>query len=460
MHHKRCSSPILAAQTSTDAQNQLKWNYLPALSRRSRKAVEKDLRKLHRRGLQGRLDDLGELLAIARAIGDESTDRESVRSAVASAIDGCWGGGRESGPSLRDTMRLWFGLPAIDNPSAPDTSAMSSVQRHSAAWGYWNAQAVAKESLETFRTSKAAARYEALAKKLIELEVASSETAEANRRKLDEQRPAAPPDDDTEPETPAPPRLANRRKRLVLAGTLVALTGGLMIWRPWNPAALPLPPRGAIVNAQTGSWTMQAAETPAEYPVGVGEGPSEFRGCDITTEKDCRFPETVPPLRPRIGDVVEFAVRLNNGHNSDIPYLKLESSVNSISESAAGRKILPAAAELAVSLQVVFPSRSGELGTGPVTIRRPRFNDVYLYFNTPGKYGLVEVPGSSEIYNKKVGFLHRLPDGIMELGIALQHLGEPPTCHPCAEKYIRFVRFRARVINSESPGKRSNTGVG
>jgi hypothetical protein len=47
-----------------------------------------------------------------------------------------------------------------------------------------------------------------------------------------------------------------------------------------------------------------------------------------------------------------------------------------------------------------------------------------------------------------------------DLGIALQHLGEPPTCHPCAEKYIRYVRFRARVINSDSPGKRGSTGVG
>src|ERR1700721_2965321 len=125
---------------------------------RSRKGVEESLRKLHRRGLRDpRLDGLGELVELARNLSGEPTDHAKVEDALAQGIDACWGGVLEDGPTLRDAMRLWFGLPTVDDPTAPDTRALTSTERHKAAHKHWVRLELEKgekprEAEETFRT--------------------------------------------------------------------------------------------------------------------------------------------------------------------------------------------------------------------------------------------------------------------------------------------------------------------
>jgi hypothetical protein len=369
---------------------------------------------------------------------------------MALAIDACWGGSHESGPSLRDTMRLWFGLPPVDDPSAPDTHLMTSAERHEVAWRYWQTGG-GREALDTFRTGKATVRYEALTKKLIELEVAKIERIAAEPEASDESVEQA--QDDIE----IAPRHSTSWRHLALAvSASAALMAALLLGHPWETGATPVPPRGAIVNAQTGSWSMHATRTPAEHPTGLEEG-SEVRGCDVTTEHHCR--PAASPLWPRVGDIVEFAVRLNDVYSGEVPYLKLETYVDTVSESPKTHRNLLPPAELAVTPRAVWLS-SGELGAGPVRTSSPSLGRVFVSFRAPGTYGFQYLPGTSDIYNREVKFNHRLPDGIMDTGIALQHLGEPPTCHPCAQRYIRFVSFRARVIRGTSPGLRGAIGVG
>ena len=442
----------------------------PAIVRSSRR-VEKNLRLLHRRGLPDpRLDDLKELVAVARNLSSEPTDREMVENALAQAIDACWGGAREAGPSLRDVVLLWFGLPAVDDSAAPNTRALSSSERLTVAWTYWGGKD--RETKETFRTSKAAKRYEALAKKLVELEVAAIRSAttldtsaqqsvqtipEPGQPPTSAQHESTSPITTAETRSPEPFRLSDfasvvtrlRPKRQIAALLTAAAVAGIVIWAPWSSSHnASIPPLGAIVNAQTGIWSMDVPMTPAESPTGVGEGGGRFRGCDVSTEHPCRYKANTPPLKVNVGDTLEFSAILNNGYDTAIPYVKLEAFANQISHSS-GPSIEPRHAristELVVGMNISWPS-VGELGAGPITTHHTQTNDIYIQLPTPRNYGLSYIPGTSTIHFSEPYFFHNLPDGIMESGIALQDVGQPKGCFRCDAEYRRLVSFRAKVI--------------
>lgn len=466
--------PSLAPQSCTNAQTALSWHHHRPMappppqkaSARLWRAVEKDLRKLHRRGLTNpRLDDLMTLVGVAQSLGGEPTDREAVINALARAIDACWGGVREEGPSIRDVMRLWFGLPALDDPAAPDCRALSSAERHREAWQYWQGEQRG-EAASTFRTSKARTRYEAIAKKLVELQAAASEpavapsTAESPPDSPPRFRPETAGDErpilsDTSPLSALRlGRLAARaaasvrkHRALTALAAAVVLTLTSLAWQPWKTMGVSIPPFGAIVNAQTGVWSLHAPDTPAEFPIGIAEGNSEFRGCDLTIEHPCRYSRTVPPLIPRLGDTLEFTVRLNNGYDKAIPILRLTAFVDQIGELHKSSTTRTPAETLDVGLLITWPS-AGEFGTGPVTTRRAKINSVFVYFNSPG-HDLRYIPKTSTIHYDETHFFHYLPDGIFDSGITLQDLGEPTTCYPCDLKYMRFVSFQMRVVQTK-----------
>jgi hypothetical protein len=452
----------------------------------SRLKIEENLGLLRRRGLEdSRPDELNSLLVLAHTLSNKPSDAACIEDALGQAIDACWGGSLGEGPSLRDVMRLWFGLLAVDDLEAPITREMPSPVRTTAAWEYWGGEA--KEAKSTFRTSAGKRRCKALAHKLVELEAQaidkvttatatnspapepSTSTAEPSGSPLPPQTQEQPAD---EPGVVTPPRVATapdsrapestvRRSRnhwgtfATFAG--IAVVVGLIVWAPWSTgSADAIPPLGAIVNAQTGTWTTRAAVIPVEAPVGVEEGHAEFRGCDVSTERPCRFSSPVPPLKPRVGDLLEFSVRLNNGYSKAIPYVKLEAHAEEVS---AEKRPSPNEAshtrehtELAVAMHVSWPT-AGDLGSGPTTTRQAHINQILIQFSDGAHYGLSYIPGSSEIYYRERNFLHHLPDGIFTNhfagpGIALQDLGQPSTCYPCAIDYIRYVRFRVRVVHS------------
>jgi hypothetical protein len=447
--------------------------------------VEKNLRKLHRNGLQDpRPDELGELVAISRKLSDRDSDWERVIDTLGQAIDACWGGTLGNGPSLRDTVRIWFGLPAIDDPDAPDTRGLTSTRRHKAAWEYWvqperKAGATPREAETTFRTSKATKRYEAIAKKLVDLEVSAARLTP----------PPAPPSSEPVEVPPAPSPSAptgplhheggrsrhwrsvlGRRHKLsrrwVILLVIVVTIGAILVAQaPWSSGGKGgVPPFGAIVNAQTGSWSMNAPKTPVEFPTEVESG-QQVIVCDLSSDPGCHdylHSTLVEPIKVHLGDTLAFAFVLNNGYDNAIPYLRISASSNLAGLSnytrlpktglrGLGRTGVWDALTMVVFVQ--WPS-FGRLGAGPVTIRGAGITGAFLQLPTPGSYTLRYLPGTSTLSLEHPHFFHYLPDGIMGPGIALQDLGEPADCYPCDVKYIRWVRFEARVV----PG-RSGSGV-
>lgn len=144
---------------------------MAAHDRISLKRLETDLRKLHRRGMANpRLDDLEALCTAASTLSRQPTDIGRVTDALARAIDAAWRPPSHEG----NTVRLWFGLPVLNDPSAQDTRTLTSTERHKIAWKYFR-----QGKLSTFRTSAADRRYGLLSKTLWRLadELPSSPTA-------------------------------------------------------------------------------------------------------------------------------------------------------------------------------------------------------------------------------------------------------------------------------------------
>jgi hypothetical protein len=438
--------------------------------------IQKNLGKLNRAGLRNPpLHVLGPLVEVARGISPAATDRDKVIDALAQAIDACWGGASGAPPSLRDTMRLWFGLPSVDDPAAPDTSALGSVQRRKIAWEYWVgpellADDKLKEAEETFRTNKARDRYAALAQRLVDLEADPPRSKPSTPTPLalpqppsDEQKPVSASEDGTlqRPAERLPTRrvtsyFLSRRVGAVLA-LVVAVAAAIAAWAPWSSRRGQIPPDGAIVNAQTGAWTFNAPKTPAEFPTGLGGG-QQVLVCDLSSSPACHHHShstLVEPVKVHVGDRLELVFILNNGYTNAIPYLSLSATVNYLGFSPTiHTRISKRVAEqlrraelekdLSVVVRVAWPS-TGSLGSGPVTTREAGIHEAILQLPTPGNYSLRYLPGTSALYLDHPRFFHYLPDGIMGPGIALQDVGEPAGCYPCDVKYIRVVRFEVQV---------------
>jgi hypothetical protein len=426
--------------------------------------IEKDLRRLHRNGLGNPpLHELRDLVEAARGLSTAPTDHEKVIDALARAIDACWGGASREIPSLRDTMRLWFGLPSVDDPTAPDTQALSSAERHMSGWEYWvRPESLAgvppKEAQATFRTNKARDRYIALAQKIVQLEsdaarqipTPAAPSTGHTGAPLTTDLPAAPADTGAQQRkgrwSRRRPRVRTKGSglaRLAASFTLVIAAGAIgVVWAPWSSSGRSrIPPYGAIVNAQTGAWSMTAPKTPVEYPTDVGGG-EQVGVCDLTTSPGCPYylhSTLYEPVKVRSGDTLAFAFVLNNGYTSAIPYMSISATVNYIGHSPG------AWTYLGLVVSVAWPSY-GRLGSGTVTTREANIREAFLQIPKPTSYGLRYLPGTSTLQFHHPYFFHYLPDGIMGPGIALQDVGEPANCYPCAAKYIRRVRFEARVV--------------
>jgi hypothetical protein len=66
---------------------------------------------------------------------------------------------------------------------------------------------------------------------------------------------------------------------------------------------------------------------------------------------------------------------------------------------------------------------------------------------------LTYLPGSTVLFGARGEVLARLPDGIMEGGIALVNVGAPASCSYCETEYTRYVNFKVRVTNDGQPEK-------
>lgn len=442
--------------------------------------IERNLRTLRRSGLRNPpLHNLGELVAVARSLSAAKADHDRLIDALARAIDACWGGAASDLPTLRDTMRLWFGLPAVDDAHAPDTAKLRSAQRQTTAWEYWvgpelSAGKQPKEALATFRTNKARDRYIALAQKLVELEATPARAKPT---------PVAPSDTtrapllsvSTVPQQTVSSRFrflhhalgAVRMPRQQVAIFLVILAAGTVVaWAPWRSGGKP--PFGAIVNAETGAWSMTAPETPVENPIGLSGG-RDLAVCDLTVDPRCHYNERTTyyePLHVHVGDRLRFSLQLSDGYGTPIPYMSLRASMNTDSLSRQTHLRIPKlVAEtlrragiwevLSVNVSVQWPT-SGTLGSGIVAVRSAEIYPVYLQPPISGVRYMLRYQRGSSYLAARPHFFRYLPDGIMGRGIALQDVGAPTNCDRCDGKYIRFVDFEAEIAREPtSPGQRS-----
>jgi hypothetical protein len=189
-----------------------------------------------------------------------------------------------------------------------------------------------------------------------------------------------------------------------------------------------VPPSGTVVSAQTGEVvTSFQRSTPQDAQVGGGD---IFRVCDRTTEHPCQWLRESPPIKVEDGDLIEFGILLNNGGDAAVPYARL--TVERWGGGITPEKTNPMSAKLDI-----------QWNTG---ISRGVHAEVKL--EAKGRQGFTDfnyVPGSTVLRTRNHRLLGRLPDGIMDNGIALANIGSPASCYYCDQRYIRLVFFEARV---------------
>jgi hypothetical protein len=418
--------------------------------------LEANLRKLRIRGpVDARVDDLEQLLSIARKLGRGDADRAKVEETVAKGIDACWGGTREGTPTVRDAVRLWFGLSAVDDRTAPDLRKMRSAERQRAAWEYLESHRISRgddprEKLETFRSSKATARYEALARTLLAL------AAEAEA--LEDPLHTDPPDVDStsQPRDEPPAADASRsghqphvvtrritvglRSPRALAATLTiasALAAGLIAWLS-HPASRPfasprsVPPREAIVNAETGKVEFGVQAKP-EVSSGSLAGGQVLAACVISKQQQCSYASMV---QAEVGSIVELDMMLFNGTTVPVHYVKLTSRSLPHVRTKDGIK------SIRVDVSAISPPVLHTSNLGNVL----KSDSVYVKFARPGAYYLSYIPNSTRLFGPEGRLVHYLPNGIMQYGVALQDVGPPASCFLCNKQYERYVNFRLKVM--------------
>jgi hypothetical protein len=214
---------------------------------------------------------------------------------------------------------------------------------------------------------------------------------------------------------------------LLLAAALAVLGGRS------KPA---VPPPGTVIDATTGEEVARVIARTTPQFVQVGGG-AIFRACDLTRSSQCGYNQPGTPVRVRIGDVVEFSIRLFNPDNHQVPYLAIY--VNSWSSSAGPGAWVAPTLRWRTNFESHGPtSVSGE----PVEVIFPR--DVRLP-------DLTYMTASTTLFGAKGEVVARLPDGIMEGGIALVNVGAPASCSYCESEYTRYVNYKVRVTDDGRP---------
>lgn len=215
--------------------------------------------------------------------------------------------------------------------------------------------------------------------------------------------------------------------RLTVVAVVVApVIAAAMRGSPSGKGTLPTP--GTVINAQTGeSTTSFQRSTPQNAQIEAG---SIFRACDRTTEHPCRWVHGSPAIRVHDGDLIEFGIRLNNGGEPAVPYARLTVALWGGGWTSEGRDAMIAV----LDLQYHSGISSGV--------------EEEVKFDAGGGRGYTDInyiPGSTVLQTMNHRLLARLPDGIMDNGIALANIGSPQSCYYCDLKYRRLIFFQARV---------------
>jgi hypothetical protein len=253
-----------------------------------------------------------------------------------------------------------------------------------------------------------------------------------------------------EPETHVPRRL--RLRLLLAAGLVIVLAAVLLLVLPSGGPSIP--PEGSVVDAETGAVIAHPKVLPSHFPAQIAGGNS-FQVCDVSKMDPCqRGFSGRPPVKVTLGDRLLFRVTLNDGYSQAINYVKVEANAFPVVKAAG-----EASAELEAEATVRWPEALGEhevIDIAGKTIggvssgHQIGITPVYLKLPSTGHYELDYVAGSTRIANKGEHFSHPLPDGILRGGIALEHVGPPPSCFWCAQQYIRAVYFEAQVVKTQA----------
>lgn len=203
--------------------------------------------------------------------------------------------------------------------------------------------------------------------------------------------------------------------------------------------ALTIPPSGTVINAQTGEPAVNVQRsTPQIAQIEFG---NIFRACDRATEHPCRYEAGQGPIEAKPGDLLEFGIRLHNGNDAPVPYahltVELWGSGGTIVERDSSGAVKERRAPLPVNLDIEYRTGISHEGIEEtVEIDVPE---------SSGYTALNYVPDSTVLVDRQHHLVARLPDGIMDSGLALADIGAPSSCYFCDLRYTRLVFFRAKV---------------
>jgi hypothetical protein len=210
-----------------------------------------------------------------------------------------------------------------------------------------------------------------------------------------------------------------------------------------EPAAT-VPPTGTVIDAQTGKPAVNVQHsTPQEAQIDSG---SIFRVCDLTTEHPCGYESDQGPITVNPGDLLELGILLHNGNDAAVPYARFTVEVwggnGTITERGPGGRALERPDPMSLKLDI-------EYRTGTIDERTEESFEIDVH-GSAGYTALNYVPGSTVLMDRHHHLLGRLPDGIMDSGLALANIGSPSSCYFCDIRYTRFIFFKAR-INDGAP---------
>lgn len=200
-----------------------------------------------------------------------------------------------------------------------------------------------------------------------------------------------------------------------------------------------IPPPGTVIDAQTGRPAVNVQRsTPQVAQLEFGH---IFRACDRTTEHPCRYDSDQGPVRAKPGDLLEFGILLHNGNDASVPYarftIELWGGVGTIIEHDSSGAVRERRDPMAAKLDVEYKTGISHEGIEEqVEIDVP---------DGSGYTALNYVPGSTVLMNRHRHLVARLPDGIMDSGLALADIGSPSSCYFCDIRYTRLVFFRAKL---------------
>ena len=427
--------------------------------------LERHLTNLRTRGMANpRLDDLTELTglsaelvldeALARSPAEggryweQNSDEELRRIEVLleCAIDAAYldPASRHYKPPEATVARLWFGLD-------PKSRGASQGERHEMAA---ESAGIKKNTMEVHR---GAAIKTALAQTLTE--------------RYEGKRPFTLDEATAQGSSGDPPK-ADARVQPLIAPTIPGQRFGRSIWAVIGASAicagamvllvalgvfdsrggvseksLPLPPRGAAIDATTGKVDPRPTEDPPPTVWPLRKVGRLVRVCDLTAATTCAAPTArtkSEALEVSSGDTIRFQAILDAKTYERIPFLRL--AFNAGHEEPA--HVLPLSPnELQITREIYWPVPTSKGGPPEVSTVGPEAIRLKVSGRPRKQAQLRYVPASTVLLNSQHGKLGRLPDGIMNpAGVKLTNLGAPASCQfNCELRYLRLVQFVASV---------------